>query len=429
MLFALSSFWFCGIACGEQCSADGIVVHAITGQPVANAQVAAESPDARGAATDVNGAFVIPGVPCGNLLLTVTGLRFFPSRVAQTEFHDIRIQLMPESAVGGTVTDANGNPVQGARIQVYRSLALQPTELNAESGAWRVPLLPFPGYILCAESDTALYPVGGGGQLRYATSCSPVNVHPGEEAHLDFTLTALPTVHVRGSVSGLPEGVEAVVQFWNAAIDGAPPQGAQRTTGGQFDLAGVVPNLYTFRASAIDGDKSFFAIQDVNVGSGGFENLRLSALPSISISGTVRFELASGQPKPKVRLDLLPDSGSLVWDEGGDSFTISNVIPRKYRFLTLADPGYVKSMKFQGRDLLGQDIELIAPTDQLEIVVADDFGRLDGTITDTDGKPVAASVLLERDGVQQIIMPSEKNGRFAMPKIPPGHYKIGRAHV
>jgi len=232
MFFALSSFWFCGIACAEECSADGIVVHAITGQPVANAQVAAESPDSRGAATDVNGAFVIPGVPCGRLRLNVTGLRFFPSRVDQAELHDIRIQLMPESAVGGTVTDANGNPVQGARIQVYQALAVGGThdlkpmmELNAESGTWRVPLLPFPGYVLCAESDTALYPVGGGGQLRYPNTCSPVSVHPGEEAHLDFTLTALPAVHVRGSVSGLPEGVEAVVQFWNAAIDGAPPQG------------------------------------------------------------------------------------------------------------------------------------------------------------------------------------------------------------
>jgi hypothetical protein len=424
MLFVLA-----GIACGEECSADGIVVHAITGEPVPNAQVAAESPDSRGAATDVNGTFVIPGVPCGRLRLTVTGFRFFPARIDQTESHDIRMQLMPESAVGGTVTDANGNPVQGARIQVYQALAIGRTrelkpimELNAESGTWRVPLPAFPGYVLCAESDSALYPVGGGGQLRYPNNCSTVNVHPGEEAHLDFTLTALPTVHVRGSVSGLPEGVEAVVQFWNAAIDGAPPREAQRTTGGQFDLAGIVPNFYTFRASAVDGDKSYFAIQDVNVGSGGFENLRLSALPGISISGSVRFELASGQPKPKVRLDLLPDSGSLAWDEGGDSFTISNVIQRKYRMVTFAEQGYIRSMKFQGRDVLGQEIELTASTDQLEVVVADDFGRLEGAVTDADGKPVAASVLLERDGVQLMFMPSDKNGRFAMPKIPPGHY-------
>src|ERR1022692_731450 len=166
VLFALPSFWFCGIACGEECSADGIVVHAITGQPVPNAQVAADSPDSRGAATDVNGTFVIPGVPCGRLRLTVTGLRFFPSRVDQTEFHDIRIQLAPESAVGGAVTDANGNPVQGARIQVYLALAIGGThdlhnlkpimELNAESGTWRAPLPAFPGYVLCAGSDTAL---------------------------------------------------------------------------------------------------------------------------------------------------------------------------------------------------------------------------------------------------------------------------------
>ena len=79
-------------------------------------------------------------------------------------------------------------------------------------------------------------------------------------------------------------------------------------------------------------------------------------------------------------------------------------------------------MKFQGRDVLGQEIELTAPTDQLEIVFADDFGRLEGTITDADGKPLAASVLLERDGGQQMVLQSENNGRFAMPKIPPGHY-------
>lgn len=413
------------IAVAQQCTADGLVLNAITSQPVPHAQVAAESPDSQGASTDAEGKWTIPGLPCGRLRLTVTGPHFLPSTSDGTTFHDLRIKLTPESSLTGRITDADGNPVSDARIQSFRTFLHDGTRdllpfsnsQNTEStGAFFIPLQPAP-YVICAQSDDVLYPVGGGGQLRYPESCLPVTIHPGDQAHLDFTLSPVPAVHVQGSVAGLPAGVEAIVELRNAAIPGAPPLATRRASANRFDFPGIIPNDYTLQASAVSGEKSFFALEDVTVGSGGVTGVRLTALPGVSITGSVRFVNASEQPKPNVAIHLFPDSGTLQWDASGEFFSITNVVPRKYRIAVTADnSAYARSLRFQDRDVQGKEFVLSA-AGNLEIVMAEDAGSIQGTVTDSDGQPVAATVFLG-----DIMLRAGKDGKFAVNKIPPGHY-------
>jgi hypothetical protein len=194
---------------------------------------------------------------------------------------------------------------------------------------------------------------------------------------------------------------------------GAPPpirlpdRGAYSAN--QFDLSGIVPGDYAIQVSAVSGERSFFAFEDVTV---GIANLRLTALPSVSLTGAVRFVTASGQPRPHVNVRLFPDSGTLQWDAAGDTFTVSDVIPRKYRVSANAGPAaYVRSMKFQDRDVLEKEFVLSTPGN-LEIVLADDFGTIDGNVTDSDGNPVAAIVFQTFIQLPASIAPGARWGRF-----------------
>jgi hypothetical protein len=411
----------------QDCTASGTVVDALTNQPIPHAQIAAESPDSRGAATDSDGNFTIPGLPCGHLRLIANASGVLSATLDTTAVRDLRIALTPESSLSGKVTDADGNPIPGVHTQPYVA-SLQnrvmpvaaPRDVDS-TGGYRIPLPPAT-YSFCAQSTAVVYPIGGGGQLRYPETCYPVTIHPGEQAHLDITLTPVPTVHVRGSIAGLPPGVEAIVELRTAVGPFASPIVAQRASASQFDLSAVVPGDYTVQASAVGGEKSFFAIEDVTVGSGGVANLRLSALPSVSLTGAIRFVTASAQPRPNVTVRLFPDSGTLQWDAAGDTFTVSDVIPRKYRVSAYAGAAaYVRSMKFQNRDVLGKEFVLSAPGN-LEIVVADDFGAVDGNVTDSDGNPVAAMVVLQGEGRSAIALRSGKDGKLAPQPVPPGHY-------
>ncbi len=419
------------IAPAQDCTATGTAVNALTNQPIPQAQIAAASPDSRGASTDADGNFTIPGLPCGSLHLTATAPGLVSATLDTSAFHDLHIALTPESSLTGKVTNADGNSLPGTHIQPYVTSVQQEgvrqflpfaSSRDAEStGSYLIPLQPAT-YTLCAHSDAVLYPVGGGAQLRYPEACYPVTIHAGEQAHLDFTLTPVPAVHVGGSVFGLPTGVEAVVELRTAATPFASPIATQRASANRFDFPAIVPNEYTLQVSAVSGEKSFFAIEDVTVGSGGVANLRLTALPSVSLTGAVRFVTASAQPKPRVNVRLYPDSGNLQWDASGDNFTVSDVIPRKYRINADAGPAaYVRSMKLQNRDVLGTEFVLSMPGN-LEIVIADDFGTVDGSVTDSDGQPVAAVVLLQGEGTRPVTLRSGKDGKLAPQPVPPGHY-------
>ncbi|HXJ43359.1 MAG TPA: carboxypeptidase-like regulatory domain-containing protein, partial [Bryobacteraceae bacterium] len=188
---------------------------------------------------------------------------------------------------------------------------------------------------------------------------------------------------------------------------------------------------YILQATAVYGDKLFFVSEEVTVGSSGIANLALTLLPSIELTGSVRLKSSSGQ-RARVRLDLDPASGSVEWNEAGDSFIISSVLQRKYRLgiIPLKDDGdgtvdfYVKSVRMGNQDIQRKEFSVVGGAAPIDIVLADDTGTLAGTVTDAGGNPVSSRVWVSQQGVLVLGFSSDNEGRIRPIKVPPGEYVV-----
>jgi len=409
------------------CTASGIAVNGATGQPVPHAQVATSS---KGAATDASGVWSIAGLTCGPLRFTAERAGYLPgSASAAGSSKDIRLTLMPESSIGGSVLDEAGDPVAGAEIQVYDSSVRQGRRVMREAGTvntngageYRAGFLKGGVYRFCAHSSKTTWPVGGGDALLYMESCypaEPLRIAGGQELRQNFTLRAVRGVHVRGTVSGLPEDARAVIQIGRAT--------ARIAVDGRFDVAGIVPGAYTIEGIAEVDGRSVLASAQIQVGDAGLDRVVLAFVPSVVVTGTVRFE--SGEPIA-VTVNLVPsdpawDSGKAEVDESGRLFTFPSVAPGKYRVVVPAmrKPWYVKSIELQGQDISERELTIASATGPIEIVASDAQGSVSGTVVDSGGKPAAGDILLLRGDHAPEIGHSESDGSFTMGGVPPGEY-------
>jgi len=434
----------------QKCPIDGSVVEAGSGSPVSRVQVVVEGGQDIGATTDADGKFSIAAESCGKAQLVVSKSGFETQRLSKNNPQGIFIRLQRVSGVSGVVSDADGQPIADAVVDVGMffpdSRMFAPTRMSAtvsQSGEYALTpgQLPFPFavYRICAHSDAGVYPVGGGHKLRYADRCIDTTIDAGQQKRLDITLTPLAPVHVSGSIAGAPDGAVAVVSIYRQGRENQSAMTAKSAIGGLYDFE-VLPDVYTIEASAVYGDKPFFASEEVTVGSGGIGRLALTLLPGIDLTGSVRFKSSTAQ-RARVRLDLSPASGwSVEWNEAHDSFTISNVLQRKYRLgvLPMKDDGsavtddfYVQSVRMRDEDVQGREFSVVGGAAPLEIVLADDIGTLAGTVADAEGKPVSSTVRVRRSGGlispgptrQEWMIGSDNEGRFGI-KIPPGEYVV-----
>jgi Carboxypeptidase regulatory-like domain len=427
----------------KDCAADGTVVNSLTGDPIAHAQVVAGND--HGAATDTSGGWNIARLPCTATPFTVEHAGFLAATTGPgIPARDVRIRLTPEAAVVGKVLDEAGDPVTGAEVQIFDSVVKQGRRVMREStsvntntaGEYRIGLLPPGRYIFCARSSKVTYPLGGGSHIAYGESCYPsppsvdagnaLRMEAGQEVHADFRLPAVPGVHVRGTVAGVPEGSRVVVQIANAPEARQPSQIAKDNS---FDFAGVVPGSYVIEGLAMVDGKSRFASAAVNLGSSDADGVALTFVPSVTVTGVVRFSGGKVPDDLKLNVSLIPsDLGSYAghpdWDSTHASFIYRDISPGKYRVNTNSppDPYYIESVKLHGRDALGGELTITGSTGPIEILIGDDGGKLEGSVADAGGKPAPGQIMLLRGSLPPQTSQSGENGRFAISNVPPGDY-------
>jgi len=92
---------------------------------------------------------------------------------------------------------------------------------------------------------------------------------------------------------------------------------------------------------------------------------------------------------------------------------------------------YIKEVRFGGTEALNTPINISSgATETLEVVLSPRVAQIDGIVTDDKGQPV--------EGVQAVLVPDAHrdryelfravttgpNGRFTIPGVPPGDYKV-----
>lgn len=229
----------------------GVVLSATTGAPLDRAGVTLSTPGARSAqlAATVSGeagGFRFDGLAAGKYVLQASRRGYIAAAYQQHEggfstaivtganlqSTGLRLQLNPDSSIGGVVTDDFGDPVAGAMIRLFRQqivsgdTLVRPAAVQTTdgTGAYEFPRLRPGIYFLCVSAtpwyafhpqprrdssgnplpdipqhaalDVA-YPTTFYANATDSTSATPIALNPGDRQEINVALHAVPAVHLQ----------------------------------------------------------------------------------------------------------------------------------------------------------------------------------------------------------------------------------------
>jgi hypothetical protein len=445
----------------KNCSVDGSVVNSVTGAPILRAHVSLVGADDSGLAeSDSSGKWSVEHMACGRVSVSANRVGFLRAQqnsgmnaslllVAETPLHDVKLTLAPQAVLAGRVLDDEGDPILGAQVSLLTSRimnglrgiqASNSTTAN-DLGEYRFAGLTAGKYIVCANAGGGAVPANGA--TPYAERCYPgsmdagtaMDVAAGYEGRIDFTLSPVATVHIRGVISGQVEGVNTSVNLIPRTQIARMFLGlsAQVLKDGTFFIRNVPPGSYTINATTNQQNARLTARAPVEVAAEDVEGIQLHLEPGFTVPGTVKIVSASGKKieKPQYTAMLMSQDGTgvagannTVWDEARTSFTIPDVAAGSYRlFLSPPPPFYLKSAALGGRDIAGSEVMIGPGAGNIEVVLSDDGGSVEGDVSTDDG-PVAAWIFLERDGAPSRNARTDASGHFKIDTVPPGDYKV-----
>ena len=474
---------------------EGSVLNKLTGAPVRHAQVmyikvgmrAGEMTTPISSDTDSGGHFALQLDP-GEYRLWVeragysrqawgartsegsgATLTLAPGRKIQ----DLTLKIVPLGAISGRVLDDEGEPVQGAGIQVLRFsyaggtrqfLPVAGASTN-DHGEYRAYGLPAGRYYLLATLRGAppTRPIETGGlipeaQEPYAPMYYPGVLDPGsatqlplaqgaELSDIDFHLQRVRAVTLRGRLfSSLDDFTRGQIQVVLAHNDGSGASFIDRAaaavekTTGRFELRSVAPGLYWLVASQLNGAYSLGGRTPVEVTApNSQENLTISLRAAFDIMGTITMEGRQPAGLTTLTAGLSPSEGLALGPQptakvGADGrFRLTGVTPGLWDFALgpLPEGVWIKSAMFGEHDVLRGDFNVPdGPRGTLQIVVSSNGAQVSRAVSE-DNHPHAATVVLVPDSEELRRSPrmyrstqAQDQGKFVFKGVPPGSYKL-----
>jgi hypothetical protein len=373
--------------------------------------------------------------------------------------------------------------VQGRNLQ---SVATGVADDRGEYRAFGVP--PGRYYLLAGTppGGPAARGLGGaaGGAARFGMLYYPaaetvdqaliVDVKPGEQTSIDMRLRRqLQTYRVRGRVvdasgTGLPANLNISLAY--RFLTGSGSRGAARAfdpATGTFELQNVEPGEWavtvTVPTTAADVlplpagplDPAALAARQaqqasrpsgsvpVKVEDKDVEGLVITLSNGVNTTGRITVEgqqLSSIPNLDRLRFNLAPlttminQPAPVVFPPAADgSFQVVGLRQTEYRaqFPAAAVPGlYVKSITYGGADILNNPLKFSGSgSGTFDVVLRPGAVQVTGSVTDAKSQPVT--------GIQVALVPAQRtrtdlfrtaltdqSGRFTMPNIPPGEYKL-----
>ncbi len=459
-------------------SVEGVVLNAITGEPIKKANLVLTRADVRsasqpyGAVSDAAGHFSIPNLAPGNYRLEATRTGFMREAVrarsgAAPRLIEVRggstenmvVRLTPQAVIAGRIVDEDGDPVMGASVQAQsyqyidgrRRLAIIGSATTSDTGEYRLHSLPPRKYFLSVSyhppSEWAQRAESNTPEERYATTfypgaieaaaAVPIEASPGSTLRgIDIALMKVRTVRVRGRVVNATTGT--MVSLYNTeqqSYVASAPVGRD----GTFEVRGVQAGSYLLTAQSFQKGTVMFGRQMIQVAGTNVDGVTLGIAPNLEVPGRIRVEGSSSVRLTDLRLSTTSEIPGALGEEQATpaedgAFTLKKLVPWNWEIHVSGPLGdaYVKSARMGQQDVLVNGLDLTAGVaGPLEVVLGANGAQVQGSVADSDGKPlVGATVVLapavRRDRQTDLYrtVQTSQDGRFQLRGIAPGDYRL-----
>jgi len=465
----------------------GVVVSAKTGKPLDRASVTLSNADTAARITDAttgeDGSFDFERLQPGRYGLHA--LRrgynaasydehdgFFSAIVTGPglDTADLRMKLLPEAVIGGVVTDDAGEPVRGAQITLYRKSSFDGSgkitqargEQTDDVGAFEFtrlgpgdyfvsvnatpwyatrpqPKLDVQGNPLPDTQSTSspldfAYPITFYPDATDSDDATPIPVRAGDHVQLNFSLRAVPAVHLHLKLPGSREpNHQMFIPQITRNIFGQPVQIQSMTSfysGGAVELSGVPPGSYEIHFPGANGqgaaESSLDLTADATIESP-------PADPGVEIHGKVAM-ITGDAPPPSlaVILGFSPagfNRGEPITKDG--TFTMKGVPAGTYD-VEVGGPGtafFIVRIVADGASTGGHQLNVGATSVNLVLMLAQESATIDG-YAKQNGKAMegAMVVLVPQDPGQNRELfrrdQSNSDGSFSLRNVAPGAYTL-----
>ncbi len=471
----------------DKATFDGVVLNAVTGEPVRKAKLTlrinvAGVPNypgagARGvpairpavATSDTAGKFAFTDIEPGNYQLAVTRDGFGPVslgvRGASAKFEPLTfapgdhrtgftVKLTPYGAIAGRVSDQDGDPVQGLIVSAMkyryttrgRELVDVKNATSDDLGEYRIYDLEPGRYFLKAAPRPLQMRMGGEPADGYvpvfypsaadASSAAPVDLTAGQQLRgLGFAVRLQHQASIRGHVSA-PPGTAAQVGLMTISQNGSSSTGLGITDkDGKFELTGIAPGGIWVTGSYNQNGQLAQTQVYVTVGTEDIEGLELRPIPPFDVPGTVRIDGTTTVKPGLIGVQLQGQSrGAYARAKDDGSLLFERVSPFVYRVGTSAIGDlYLKSVQWGTSDVTDTELDLtsgVPPSTSLSVVLGADGGQIEGHVTNDNSEPCdSAVVTLVPTGVHHSApfhkwATTDEKGYFLIKGVAPGGYQI-----
>lgn len=462
----------------------GRVVAASDGQALAEATVRVTPVDghaSRTVSTDRSGKFTCSGMSPGRYVLSANKKGYLARSYGQStsglsptvvELREddrvagIEIRLPEAATITGVVTDADGAPLVGVRIDPRRPLMvlgrrrIVPVAAGASTdagGEFRISELEPGRYYVIATPSLAQSRTTGKQRTGLAQTYFPgsqsidgaqlLELRAGETRTLYFSLPKLRLYSVSGFVWGA-DGPAAVGQSLNVNGPDGAPRLAIVGKGGEFRVDGLAPGQYAIqtRSRYEPGMVPSISFAIVTVSDADVSDILVGPVTAATITGRViasHGDSALGElPRTAIQVTVVPMSeqgvatASLPTKVNDDLTVEVNAWPGLQRLhAQVRAPGwFVQGITLDGRDIRGENIQIgngqrlegleVLLTDRPTRVVGSvrHFGKEDGSGSFVVVFPVDTT---HWDRAYELALKRlDPQSRFSVEGLPPGRYYV-----
>ncbi|MFY9939230.1 MAG: carboxypeptidase regulatory-like domain-containing protein [Silvibacterium sp.] len=469
-------------------SISGMVVSAATGQPLDRADVTLQTPNQGSpvaeTTTGQDGRFVFEHLAAAKYSLQASRRGYISAAYDEHEGFSTAIvtgegltsdglvfRLSPRAVIRGTVTDEAGDPVQQARVSLYRqnlrnglgNIVRSGMTVTDDTGAYEFARLEAGNYFVAVSANPwyatrpqerrdaegnllpndqrspldVAYPVTFYADVTDSDSATPIPVKAGDQVQVNFTMHSVPAIHLSVQIpapSGRGFAMPQLAQEIFGTTDRVQASVMRSGQGGAGEMTvefdGVAPGRYSLESRG-GGDASRAASIDATSDA----RIDLAQAGTMAdVSGKI--VMVDGEKLPdRLMISLRSSDGRRsVGGEQVDadgSFSIHGIPPGSYEVWANAQGGSVAVIRMtsSGGAIEGHTLKVGNQPVAISATLAEGSSTVTG-YAKRDGKPAAGVMVLlapKIPGADREMFrrdQSDSDGSFTLRQTVPGEYTV-----